>query len=223
MTTSVRELFAAAAASYDHGNPLLALERQETGALLPLLAGRDVLDLGAGTGHYARLAAALGARVAIAIDITPEMLRKAPRPSLVGDASRLPFLSGCVDVVVGALLLSFVPDVALTLREVARVLRPGGTLVVSDLHEAASQRGWQRSFTGPGGERLVIDAPPPPRALVESSLAAAGLALDALLEPRIDERLRPAFERARRRDFDALAGTPLLQIFRARKGGAVAR
>ena len=71
MKTAVRDVFAVAAAAYDRGNPLLALERPDTEALLPVLAGRDVLDVGAGTGHYARLAAALGARIAIAFDLTP--------------------------------------------------------------------------------------------------------------------------------------------------------
>lgn len=223
MRTSVREVFAVAAAAYDRGNPLLALERPETEALLPALTGKDVLDVGAGTGHYARLAAALGARLAIAFDLTPEMLCKAPRPAAVGDAGRLPFASASLDVAIAALLLSFVKDVPATLREIARVLRPGGTLVASDLHPVASERGWHRSFTGPNGERIVIKAPPPAVARVEAALAAAGLALERKLEPAIDERLKPAFLEARRRDFDALRGTPLLQIFRARKRGPDAR
>lgn len=223
MRTSVREVFAVAAAAYDRGNPLLALERPETEALLPALAGCYVLDVGAGTGHYARLAAALGARLAIAFDLTPEMLGKAPRPALVGDASRLPFASESLDVTIAALLLSFVKDVEAALREIARVLRPGGTLVASDLHPVASERGWHRSFTGPNGERIVIEAPPPQVARVEAALAAAGLVLEARLEPAIDARLLPAFRDAGRRDFDVLQGTPLLQIFRARKRGTDAR
>lgn len=220
MRTSVREVFAVAAAAYDRGNPLLALERPETEALLPALAGRDVLDLGAGTGHYARLAAALGARVAIACDLTPEMLRKAPRPAVVGDAGRLPFRTESVDVVVAALLFSFVDDLTAVFREIARALRPDGVLVASDLHETASRRGWARSFAGPSGERLVIEAPPPPLERVREGLAAAGLELERALEPAIDRRLRPAFLDAGRRDFEELEGMPLLRIFRARKGPA---
>jgi len=221
--TSVREVFAVAAAAYDSGNPLLALERPETEALLPALAGKDVLDVGSGTGHYARLARALGARLAIAFDLTPEMLGRAPRPAAVGDAGRLPFASESLDVAIAALLLSFVKDLEATLGEIARVLRPGGTLVASDLHPVASERGWHRSFTGPSGERIVIEAPPPGVARVEKALARAGLALERKLEPAIDERLRPAFLDARRSDFELLRGTPLLQIFRARKRGTDAR
>jgi hypothetical protein len=83
----------------------------------------------------------------------------------------------------------------------------------------ASERGWQRSFTGPNGERIVIEAPPPATEHVVAALLSADFALERRLEPSIDERLRPAFEAARRRDFEALRGTPLLQLYRARKRG----
>ena len=213
----MREVFAVAAAAYDRGNPLLALERPETEALLPPLTGKDVIDLGAGTGHYARLALALGARSAIAVDATAEMLARAPRPSAVGDVSALPLRGESADVAIAALLLSFVSSLEAALREAARVLRPGGVLVASDLHPIASERGWHRSFTGANGERIVIDAPPPSLRSVAAALESAGLRCEVLREPAIDERLRPAFERAGRRDFESLRGTPLLQVFRARK------
>jgi malonyl-CoA O-methyltransferase len=219
----VRDVFAVAAASYDGGNPLLELERPETQAMLPVLAGRDVLDLGAGTGHYARFATALGARFALAFDLTPQMLARGPRPAVVGDAGRLPLAAAAFDVAVAALLLSFVKDLEATLRESARVLRPGGTLVASDLHPVASSRGWRRSFAGPDGERLVVDAPPPSRERVLRALEAAELTVEQVVEPAIDRRLRGAFERAGRRDYDTLEGTPLLQIFRARKRDPNAR
>ena len=217
MRTAVREVFAAAAAAYDRGNPLFALERPETEALLPPFAGLDVVDLGAGTGHYARLALARGARSAIAIDSTAEMLAHAPRPSVVADVTELPFRGESADVAIAGLLLSFVSSLEAALREVARLLRPGGLLIASDLHPIASQRGWHRSFSGPNGERVVIDAPPPSLQRVKAALEDAGLRCDAFREPVIDERLRPEFERAGRSDFETLRGTPLLQVVRARK------
>ena len=219
MRTSVREVFAAAAAAYGRGNPLLALERPETEALLPVLAGKDVLDLGAGTGHYAALARAAGARLSVALDSTLEMLASAPRPAVAADASLLPVRDASVDVVVAALLLSFVLDRRAVLREAARVLRPGGTLVLSDLHPVASERGWRRSFESRSGETLVIDAPPPAVAEISAGLEAAGLTVEVRREPVIDSRLEPEFRRAGRKDLESLRGTPLLVLFRARKGG----
>lgn len=210
-------MFAAAAARYAGGNPLLALERPETESLLPPLAGKDVLDLGAGKGYYAALATAQGARSSVALDITFEMLRGGHRPAVAADAAALPLRSGSFDVVIGALLLSFVSDLEEVLLEVARVLRSGGVVLLSDLHPVASARGWSRSFTGPSGERLVLNAPPPPLLRVEQALNAAGLGIAERREPVIDGRLADEFQRAGRKDFETLRGTPLLALFRASK------
>jgi len=218
MRTDVREVFSAAAAAYGRGNPLLAIERDETPRLLPRLSGRDVLDLGCGHGHYARLARARGARRVLALDFALPMAAAAPPPAGVADAGRLPLADGCMDVVVAALLLSFVPDRAALLAEVARVLRPGGALVLSDLHPAASARGWRRSFEDGEGRTRVIDAPPPALAELRAALAAAGLDVAEWREPVIDERLRPEFQRKGRGDFAALRGTPLLVTVKAVKG-----
>jgi ubiquinone/menaquinone biosynthesis C-methylase UbiE len=218
MRTDVREVFSAAAAVYGRGNPLLAIERDETPRLLPRLDGRDVLDLGCGHGHYARLARVLGARRVLALDGAAPMAAAAPAPSAVADAARLPLAGGSFDVVVAALLLSFVADRAALLAEVARVLRAGGALVASDLHPAASARGWSRSFEDGHGRRRVIDAPPPPLDRLREELAAAGLDVAQWKEPVVDERLRPEFERAGRRDFAALRGAPLLVALCAVKG-----
>jgi ubiquinone/menaquinone biosynthesis C-methylase UbiE len=218
--SAVRAVFAAAARTYDRGNPLLLLERPETEALIGDVRGRRVLDLGAGTGHYASWARARGARVAVALDVTPEMLAHASRPAVVADAARLPFGASCFDVVVGALVISFVKDRGRLLREASRVLGPGGVLVLSDMHEVASELGWERSFQGPRGERLVIDAAPPRLDAMRRALDEAGFAVEDVREPSIDDRLARAFRRAGRSDFDQLRGRPVLQLYRASRGGS---
>jgi len=217
MRTDVQAVFSAAATEYGRGNPLLLIERQETPALLPRLEGRDVLDLGCGDGHYARLAATLGARRAIALDAAAAMTALAPPPALVADGGRLALAAGSVDVVVCALMLSYAGDPAAVLREVARVLRGGGVLVLSDLHPEASARGWRRSFAT-GGGTLEVPAPPLSTERLRAALSAASLAVEDWREPAVDGRLQPEFERAGRRDFAALSGAPLLVVVRARKG-----
>jgi SAM-dependent methyltransferase len=176
-----------------------------------------VLDLGAGHGHYAAHAAARGARVT-ALDVSASLLREVSVPAVVADAAALPFASGRFDVVVAALVLSYV-DRARTLREAARALRPSGVLVVSDLHaRGASLGGWRRTFRGADGRTVEIDVPPPLPAVLRAEIEAAGLHVETVRETAVDGRLEPYFRKAGRRDLPALLGLPLLVHIVARKG-----
>jgi ubiquinone/menaquinone biosynthesis C-methylase UbiE len=214
---SAREVFARAT-QYDRDNPLLSIERPEMEAMLPELAGRDVLDLGAGHAHYARLARARGARRVVALDVSPAMLRGVPVPAIVGDAAALPMASASADVVVAALVLSYVDRIR-TLVEIARVLRPGGMLLISELHaRGVAQGGWRRTFRGATGRTLAVEAPPPDPRVLAGELDAAGFRLEAFRETPVDQRLEPHFRRAGRRDLPALLGLPLLVHLAARKG-----
>jgi malonyl-CoA O-methyltransferase len=217
--TDVREVFAVAARAYDRGNPLLAVERPETQALLPPLFGHDVLDLGSGRGHYATLARASGATRVVALDLTPEMLEAAPPPAVIADACRLPLADQTFDVVIAALVMSYVADPSRALREAARVLRPGGVIVASELHPVAAVKGWRRRFHTDDGGWVETDAAPPRIDQWKEWVAEAGLHLDVLREPVVGPALEPYFRHAGRRDFDALSGTPLLVVFRVGKGG----
>lgn len=98
------------------------------------LAGRRVLDAGCGDGALICAAASRGA-VATGIDPDPAMLAAARSRvrELAGDVTfvkgrieQLPFREASFDVVVAITVLCFVPDAAGAVREMARVLRPGG-------------------------------------------------------------------------------------------------
>lgn len=128
---------------------------------LALQEGETLLDLGSGAGFDAFLAArTVGptGRV-IGVDMTPEMLERArqnaERSGLrqvefrAGRIEALPVDSGTVDVVISNCVINLVPDKAAVYREIARVLRPGGRMAVSD---------------------IVLDAPLP--ALVAENVAA---------------------------------------------------
>jgi SAM-dependent methyltransferase len=118
--------------------------REHDARLLGDVAGKDVLDVGCGAAQSARWLADQGARVT-AFDVSVGQLREARRLDarsgtavtrlVQGDAQRLPFTGGAFDVACSAFgAVPFVADSARTMREVARVLRPGGRFVFSVTH-----------------------------------------------------------------------------------------
>ncbi|KOU63596.1 SAM-dependent methyltransferase [Streptomyces sp. MMG1533] len=137
--THVQEFFAARAADWDSRFPDDGPAYAAAVADLALREGDRVLDAGCGTGRaLTPLRAAVGpAGVVIGADLTPDMLQAAVRAGrdrdgrlLLTDVTALPLRSQSLDAVFGAGLISHLPHPAENLRELARVVRPGGTLAL---------------------------------------------------------------------------------------------
>lgn len=101
--------------------------------------GAKLLDVGCGTGVVALAAARVGAKVS-GIDLTPELVARAKEnaslsgveiPFQEGDVEALPFEDGAFDVVVSQFGHMFAPRPEVAVREMLRVLKPGGTIAFS--------------------------------------------------------------------------------------------
>ncbi len=106
-----------------------------------LLPENTVLDVGAGTGFLTEGAAKI-ARKVIALDFSEAMMNEA-RGKLdqrniefkIGNVEQIPLPNTSVDAVIGNMVLHHCPSPEAAVREMARVLVPGGRLVLSDLQE----------------------------------------------------------------------------------------
>ena len=97
--------------------------------------GEDVLEVGCGSGYYTRALVGLSARVT-ATDLSPAYVKQARRIApeanfRVEDVQHLSFPDAGFDRVLVTEVIEHVPDPAAAVREVHRVLRPGGTLALS--------------------------------------------------------------------------------------------
>ena len=134
-------MFDGVAERYDRTNTILSFGRDRswrhaTRDALDPRRGEVVLDLGAGTGVSTEELARSGADV-VGVDISQGMLRagKKVRPRtilLAGDALALPFADATFDAVTISFALRNVHDTEAALREMARVTKPGGRLVVCE-------------------------------------------------------------------------------------------
>jgi demethylmenaquinone methyltransferase / 2-methoxy-6-polyprenyl-1,4-benzoquinol methylase len=137
-TRRARDLFAPLGPTYDRYARLLSFGqdprwRRYLVSLIP--SGAEVLDVATGTGAVAEELLRAGCSVT-GVDQSPEMLavareRLAGRARLVeGRAEALPFPDASFDALTVTYLLRYVDDPVATLRELARVVRPGGMLAM---------------------------------------------------------------------------------------------
>ncbi len=113
--------------------------------------GRDVLEIGCGTGLVLQRIAGF-ARTAKGLDLSPGMLEKARARGLdvvEGSATALPFADASFDVTCSFKVLAHVREIDRALGEMARVTRPGGTLL-AEFYNPLSLRGLAKRLAPPG-------------------------------------------------------------------------
>jgi ubiquinone/menaquinone biosynthesis C-methylase UbiE len=210
------------AAFYDEDdNPLVALEAPWVDRLVGDVRNLAVVDIGCGTGRHALRLAVAGA-VVHALDFSEGMLAraraKAGQLNIVFHthdlAQPLPFVDDAFDRVVCGLVIDHISNLDGLFREMHRVCRSSGFVVVSVMHPAMMLRGVQARFRDPASGREVRPASCSHQ-LSDYIMAAArvGFHFDHLSEQSVDEALANRLERARK-----YLGWPMLFLMRLRPG-----
>jgi SAM-dependent methyltransferase len=213
--------------SYDEpGNPIIAIEEPVVWSLVdPLPPGR-ALDAACGTGRHARHLADLGHEVT-GVDLTPEMLSRAsasvPEAAfLEGDVRDIPAEDDHFDLVVCGLALAHLADLGAGISELARVLRPGGRMVVSVLHPFQAHLGWHAPFADATGRRGFVREHPHTHADYWAAFRSAGLRVQGCVEPELTadhaRAKRRAFRHIPEATISAYAGLPGVLVWEVGRG-----
>ena len=205
-------------------NPLLLLEERRAAPLLPSVRGGNVLDVGCGTGRWLTHLEALHPASLMGIDCSRVMLKHARKKVLPatklehGHSSALPGEDAWYTLVIASFLLSYVKDLQAFAFECARVVRPGGWLLLSDMHPVtAAEQGWKRSFHVDGA---TVDIAVHSRFLAEiiAVFAQNGFDVEVLIEPAFDEPERRVFvDAGKLAEYEKLVGVPAIYILKLRK------
>lgn len=219
---SVETGYSAIAENYDNTerNPVIAAEEPVVQSLLQEAPPGRILDAACGTGRHAAFLASRGHEVT-GIDRTEAMLerarRRVPEASfLIGNLEKLALDDDSFDVALCALSLTHLEDPAEAIRELGRVVRIGGQVVISDVHPLFSGLGFHAYFRHEEGGRGFVRNHAHPISSYLSAFQLAGLSVRTCLEPVWDERVvatqrwAEGFGEAARQ---ALLGLPLILVW----------
>ena len=209
--------------TYDDENPLTTLDEIAVRLLTPELRGLDLLDAACGTGR--RLVfGGHPPRTAVGVDLVYEMLARGRRDpartaaTVEADLRALPFPGGRFDVAWCRLAAGHLPSLRALYGELARVLRSGGSAVVTDFHPEAIRRGHARIFRDAAGARHEVEHVVHEPRDHEEAASEAGLSFDAGGWLAVGAETRLFYERAGKLDrFERDAGMPLLLALKFRR------
>ena len=156
------------------------------------------LDAACGTGRHTAYLASVGHRVT-GIDSTPEMLEvakaKVPQARFeTADLTAIPLSDEAMDLAVCSLALTHCSDLGPPMRELARVVRPGGHIAISDVHPFSVMLGGQGRYRRNQTEHGFVRNHVHLLSDYLTAFRAAGLDVVQCLEPLWGERETAAIE-----------------------------
>jgi malonyl-CoA O-methyltransferase len=197
---------------YDaYDNPVVFAAEQVVQSLARGAAGKDVVELGCGTGRNLASFHAHGARRLTGVDLSPAMLQRARQRDpawtlLQHDMMHpLPLADGSADLVLFSLTLEHVRELGPPFGEARRLLRPAGAIIVVEIHPFMSLGGAAAHFVD-GDVTIEMPTFPHQFAAYLDAFAATGLRVTACREwrPRDLGEAMPAKALKRGPDFPLL-------------------
>jgi len=143
---------------------MLSLERRFLERLLPCVEGRDIVDLGCGTGRWLEALEGFSPRSLVGLDSSAEMLAQAEKKLdgrailLSGDCESAPLESSSADLILCSFALSYISNIGRFVEQVRRIARPKADIFVTDLHPETERKfRWRRGFRN-GKEEVEIES-----------------------------------------------------------------
>ncbi len=202
------------------GNPVLLAEEPVVRDLIAKYPPGKAIDAACGTGRHAIHLASLGHDV-VGFDSTPEMVEAAKAKDSsarfeIGDIEAMPLPDESIHLAVCALSLTHLADVGPPVKELARVVRPGGHVVISDVHPQPVSLGahasYNRGETSGGFIRNYIHL----HSDYLNAFREAGLQVEQCLEPIYGDRelaTLARFEIVPGLAETAIKGTPIVLVW----------
>lgn len=212
------------AQTYDRTpNPVLALEERHFKQIVPDLCGKLVLDLACGTGRWLPLLVARGASSVVGLDRSAAMLRIAREKAgihsaiVLADCLRLPFPDSAFDFAICSFALNHIEPLDLMARELARVTKWQGQVVISEMHPDAYANGWRPGFRDERSA-VQIESLSYTAEHVISCFRSHEVECDELHEFAFEDFERPIFVAAGKENiFETVNNIPAIQIYEFRK------
>jgi ubiquinone/menaquinone biosynthesis C-methylase UbiE len=224
-TLDIADGYVAWSETYDDvPNPLAEVEQRALELILSEIQPGDALDVACGTGRVTEMLCELGHRV-VAVDPSEAMLDRARAKGLAatfrsGPFDALPVEDASFNLVTCGLALTHVTDLGPPFRELARVMRPGGMLITTDVHPIATALGAQALFRRADGSRAATTNHQHWVSDYVRAITAAGLHIEGCIEPMVDEGYKVGLrsEDVRMAADVSLTGLPLVLIWVLRRG-----
>jgi cytosine/adenosine deaminase-related metal-dependent hydrolase/ubiquinone/menaquinone biosynthesis C-methylase UbiE len=198
---------------------MLSLEQRYLEHLLPRIESLEVVDLGCGTGRWLERLASRSPRSLTGIDASAEMLQVAKSKVsgdvrlLLADCESLPLHRASIDFILSSFVASYLDDLPAAAKQMRRILRPGGSILLTDVHPVtAAALNWRRGFTV-DGKFVDIATRSLPIQEITRAFESLGLKARLIIEPQFGAPELSIFERAGKLDsFKASEGLPAIYI-----------